>query len=139
MYNTDAGNGHSAGSLAVQTPCWTARAVRRRHLHLTKAESSLLTQIRTGHVGLNAHLSRRGAVDSLTCRCGAEEETPAHVLLSCITAPPRPADWPQTLADLDRLLQTGLTARPLLRWLIRSGKLAEYSLARELERSPTPA
>ena len=69
----------------------------------------------------------------------AGEETPAHVLLHCTVAPPRPAGWPQTPADLDHRLQTGLTARPLLRWLIRSGRLAEYSLARELERSPTPA
>jgi hypothetical protein len=138
-WQQDAGNGHSAGSLAAQTPCWTARAVRRRHLHLTKAESSLLTQIRTGHIGLNAHLSRGGTVSSPACQCGAEEETPAHVLLSCTAAPTRPSGWPRTPADLDSRLQTGLTARPLLRWLIRSGRLTEYRLARELEGSPAPA
>jgi len=135
----DADSGRSAGSLAARTPCWTSRAVRRRHLHLTKAESSLLTQIRTGHIGLRAYLYRQGAVDSPMCICDAEDETPDHVLLSCTAAPRRPADWPQTLTDLDRRLQAGPTARPLLRWLIRSGRLPEYRLASELERSPTPA
>ncbi|CAK7235990.1 high-affinity iron permease [Sporothrix bragantina] len=100
----DASTGHSATSLAARTPCWTAQAVRRRHDHLIKAESSLLTQVRTGYVGLRAYLFKQHAVDSPTCTCGAEDETPAHVLLSCTTAPRRPADWPQTLTDLDRRL-----------------------------------
>ncbi|OAA63262.1 hypothetical protein SPI_03425 [Niveomyces insectorum RCEF 264] len=85
---------------AAQTPCWTAQAVRRRHLHLTKAESSLLTQIRTGHIGQRAYLFRRQAVDSPACRCGAGDETAAHILLSCTETQPRPTDWPCTLADL---------------------------------------
>ncbi|KJR80391.1 uncharacterized protein SPSK_05228 [Sporothrix schenckii 1099-18] len=138
LWQQDAGNGHSTGSLAARTPCWTVKAVRRRHLHLTKAESSLLTQIRTGHIGLRAYLHWRDAVGSPTCICGTADETPAHVLLSCTATPQKPPDWPQTLTDLDRRLQTGLTARPLLRWLIRSGRLPEYSLAKELERTPSP-
>lgn len=137
-WQRDADKSHSR-TPATQTPCWTAQAVRRRHLHLTKAESSLLTQIRTGHIGLRAYLFRRQAVDSPTCQCGAGDETAAHVILSCAEAPPRPAVWPRTLEDLHRRLQSGLTARPLLRWLIRSDRLPEYRLAKELEQSPAPA
>ncbi|KAL1903769.1 hypothetical protein Sste5344_010520 [Sporothrix stenoceras] len=69
-----------------------------------QGREQLLTQVRTGHVGLRAYLFRRQATDSPTCVCGAEEEALAHVFLSCATAPPRPADWPQTQTDLDRRL-----------------------------------
>ncbi|KAL1911759.1 hypothetical protein Sste5344_002334 [Sporothrix stenoceras] len=56
--------------------------------------------------------------------CGSEEETPDHVLLSCTATPPRPPGWPQTQADLNRCLQAGKTARPLLRWLVQSDRLS---------------
>ncbi|KJR89448.1 uncharacterized protein SPSK_06673 [Sporothrix schenckii 1099-18] len=131
-----ANTGHDHAPTANQTPCWNASAVRRRHHHLTKAESSLLTQIRTGHIGLRAYLFRRQAVDSPECQCGADEETAAHVLLNCTNVPPRPPDWPCTTDELHRRLRSGLTARPLLRWLIRSERLPEYSLARALEHTP---
>ncbi|CAK7200695.1 hypothetical protein SEUCBS139899_003393 [Sporothrix eucalyptigena] len=105
----DAGSSLSARSLTAQTPCWTAWAVRRRHLHLTKAESSLLTQFRTGHIGPRAYLYRRKAADPPTRRYNVEEETPAHVLLSCTTTPPRPPGWPQAPEELNRRLKAGLT------------------------------
>ncbi|KJR80636.1 uncharacterized protein SPSK_10973 [Sporothrix schenckii 1099-18] len=113
-------------------------AVRRRHFGLTKAESSLLTQIRSGHIGLKAYLFRKETVDSPECHCGGGEETAAHVLLDCTDVPPRPPDWPSTINELQQTLHTGRTARPLLRWLLRSERLPEYRLARELEQSPAP-
>ncbi|CAK7211990.1 hypothetical protein SEUCBS140593_001352 [Sporothrix eucalyptigena] len=73
-WQDDAGSGISARSLAAQTPCWTAGTVRRRHLYLTKAESGLLTQIRTGHVGLCTYLYCRQVMDQPTYQCGAGGE-----------------------------------------------------------------
>ena len=80
-WQEDATASQSSRCLAALSPCWTAQAVRRRRQHLTKAESSLLTQVRTGYIGVNAYLSRRGVVESPECQCGAAEETAAHVFL----------------------------------------------------------
>ncbi|KAJ7202248.1 hypothetical protein B0H12DRAFT_994680, partial [Mycena haematopus] len=42
-----------------------------------------LTQLRTGHIGLNAYLARFGAVNSALCQTCQEPETVNHFLLSC--------------------------------------------------------
>ncbi|KAJ7704951.1 hypothetical protein B0H17DRAFT_864088, partial [Mycena rosella] len=42
-----------------------------------------ITQMRTGHVGLNAYLARFGAVDSSLCLACREPETVTHFLLTC--------------------------------------------------------
>ena len=50
---------------------------------LKRADQALLTQLRTGHIALNAYLHRFGRVDSPQClRCG-EVETVTHFLLRC--------------------------------------------------------
>jgi len=60
---------------------------------MTKAQSSLLTQIRTGHIGLKAYLfSRRvPGIITLWCSCGKGRETVAHLFLDC-NACDRPLD-----------------------------------------------
>ena len=40
-------------------------------------------RLRTGHCGLAKHLSRLGLRDTASCPCGAEEQTPAHILQTC--------------------------------------------------------
>ncbi|KAJ6614771.1 hypothetical protein B0H10DRAFT_1723276, partial [Mycena sp. CBHHK59/15] len=42
-----------------------------------------LTQLRMGHVGLNAYLARFGAVDSGLCQTCREPETVNHFLFTC--------------------------------------------------------
>ncbi|KAJ6507032.1 hypothetical protein C8R45DRAFT_802455, partial [Mycena sanguinolenta] len=42
-----------------------------------------LTQLRTGHISLNAHLHRFGATPSPSCPQCLVPETVAHYLLSC--------------------------------------------------------
>jgi hypothetical protein len=68
------------------------------------------------------------------CACGIEEETPEHVLLYCSRSADRPSDWPRTPEELfHRLNAGGLTARPILRWMKRSGRIPDYRLAARLE------
>lgn len=51
---------------------------------LSRGQASLLFQLRTGHVPLNKHLHRIGAVDSPKCNaCRGAEETVIHYLLKC--------------------------------------------------------
>ncbi|KAJ7656945.1 hypothetical protein DFH06DRAFT_908939, partial [Mycena polygramma] len=42
-----------------------------------------LTQMRTGHIGLNAYLARFGLVDSDLCSTCQERESVHHYLLTC--------------------------------------------------------
>jgi hypothetical protein len=50
---------------------------------LHRGQCSIITQMRTGHVGLNASLARFGAVDSGLCQTCREPETINHFLLTC--------------------------------------------------------
>ena len=52
---------------------------------LTRPQSSLLTQVISGHVGLKAYLFSRRVLDitSPWCQCGKGRETPAHLFLDC--------------------------------------------------------
>jgi hypothetical protein len=50
---------------------------------LPRRQCSIITQLRTGHIGLNAYLARFGAVDSPLCQTCREPETVNHFLFTC--------------------------------------------------------
>ncbi|KAJ7760825.1 hypothetical protein DFH07DRAFT_719704, partial [Mycena maculata] len=50
---------------------------------LPRRQCSILTQLRTGHIGLNVYLAWFGAVNSALCQTCQEPETVNHFLLSC--------------------------------------------------------
>src|SRR5438105_4116656 len=56
-----------------------------KHKGLRKHESSMLTQIRTGKVGLKAFLHQHWVPGILTPQCSCEEadETPQHLFVDC--------------------------------------------------------
>jgi hypothetical protein len=59
--------------------------VVKLHKGLRKAESSVITQIRTGRIGLAAFLNkaRVPGFPSPVCACGQARETAAHVIAHC--------------------------------------------------------
>jgi hypothetical protein len=114
-----------------------------RHEGLTKAESSLLTQARTGAIGLKDFLFHRGVpgVPTPHCNCGQGLETVEHLVVWC-PQPPKPRTWETTeirsKMDLFRVLDSRgdkerWLARKVIRWLLNSGRLLEYRLAVRLE------
>jgi hypothetical protein len=53
-------------------------------MSFNSAESKVVTGLLTGHNTLRKHLNTMGLMDSPLCRkCGAGEETSAHVLCEC--------------------------------------------------------
>jgi exonuclease III len=105
---------------------------------LTKAQSSLLTQARTGIIGLRSFLFRRKVPDVVTpfCSCGAGEETFEHLVFGCLQTEGQwttATDWPQTQEELQIHLDDGTRAEKILSWALRLGRLNEYRLAVELE------
>lgn len=54
------------------------------HLHqLNRREQTTIFRLRTGHCGLNKHMKRMGLADAASCQCGADEQTPEHILQTC--------------------------------------------------------
>ena len=127
---TDPGN---CQTIPEDTPL--NRAVLKLHSGLRKAESSVLVQARTGRIGLLKFLYNRKVpgVLSAQCRCRNGEETPRHMALFCIEEAGRRQHLRAgRRLDYQQLIGTSGGARRLAEWLIRSGRLGQFSLARRL-------
>lgn len=111
----------------------------KKHLLLRKHESSLLTQIRTGKVGLRAFLFERRVPEVATprCPCGEAPETAAHLILDCRQLDQqrqalRQALYPRalrTFRDFAAATAEGKSARVLIRWLLSTGRFPQFRLA----------
>jgi hypothetical protein len=109
--------------------------VLRLHEGLHKAESSILTQLRTGKIGLADFLYKAGVpeVASTACSCGYEQETPRHVTVFC----PRFRDARERLRiggslSFRALLTSVEGVRRVTRWWLTMGILGQFQLASEL-------
>jgi len=118
---------------ADTTPIFSNKALKK-HENLTKAESSLLIQARTGAIGLNDFLFRARVPEISTpyCECGQGKETVEHLVVWC-PHPPKPrGPWAQkirTRNDLYKALLGGAHTQAILAWLTGLGKLTEYRLS----------
>ena len=111
------------------------RAVLKLHSGLRKAESSVLVQARTGRIGLAKFLysCKVPGILSTQCRCGAGEETPRHMSLYCTEETERRQHLRTgRRLDYQQLIGTNSGARKLAEWMIRSGRLGQFTLARRL-------
>jgi hypothetical protein len=80
MWQGLAGTQRQAREL-ILGPCTAART---KLLSFNRTQSRMVTGLLTGHNTLKRHLHIMGLSDSPLCRkCGAEEETSAHVLCEC--------------------------------------------------------
>jgi hypothetical protein len=111
------------------------KAVLKLHSGLRKAESSVLVQARTGRTGLAKFLYNRKVPGVLPaqCRCGAGEETPQHIALFYIDETVH-CQHLRVGGQLDyqQLIGTNSRVKRLTEWRIHSGRLGQFSLARQL-------
>ena len=102
------------------------------HEGLFKAQSSVLTQLRTGVNGFGHTLAKLKVpgFESPACLCGSGGETGEHVLLHCPLEDERRA-WAggTTFAEL---VSNPIRAQDTTRWVIKSGRLGQYRLAARL-------
>jgi hypothetical protein len=111
------------------------KAVLKLHSGLRKAESSVLVQAQTGRIGLAKFLYNRKVpgILSAQCRCGAGEETPRHMALYCIEEAGRRLGLRTNgRTNYQQLIGTASGAKQFAKWLICSGRLGQFSLARSL-------
>jgi len=72
---------HGQTQELISGPCL---GVKARFLSFNRIQSRVVTGLLTGHNTLRRHLHQLGLSDSLLCRrCGAEDETSAHILCEC--------------------------------------------------------
>ena len=124
--------------LAATTPAQSDPLDKKRlkwHKKLAKAESSVITQIRTEKIGLAKFLCSRKVPDFAfsDCPCGAREQTPRHVIMDCPLTPSTEEIWSVVggvTRDYSRLMATPKAASALARWFIKSNLLPMFSLAR---------
>lgn len=120
---------------------FTAKTLQK-HQDLTKAQSSLLVQARTGSIGFRDFLFKQNVpIPTPYCSCGEGRETVEHLVIWC-PIPPKPRTWPtreiRTHRDLSLVLRGEGSwnlwlLKKVLGWLMGSGRLVEYKLARRLE------
>jgi hypothetical protein len=136
--------GRQVERLADRAPpvfLFTSRALQK-HQGLTKAQSSLLTQARTGAIGLRDFLFRIKVPEVYTpyCDCGQGRETVEHLVVWC-SNPPQQRTWDQreirSREDLQTVLQRADPSKKwllqrVLNWLMGCGRLPQYSLATRL-------
>jgi hypothetical protein len=93
----------------------------------------MLVQARTGRVGLAKYLYSRKVPGILTaqCRCEAGEETVRHMALYCTDETERRQCLRMNgRLNYGRLIGTASGVKRLTEWMIRSGRLGQFSLAR---------
>ena len=73
--------GRDIGRVVDDTP--PGPAVLKFYRGLSRRQCSILSQLRSGHVGLNAFLARIRAIDSPLCLTCAIPETVSHFLFTC--------------------------------------------------------
>jgi hypothetical protein len=116
--------------------------VLKKHEGLTKAQSSLLTQARTGDIGLRDFLFRIKVpkVPTPYYECGKGRETVEHLVVWCSQLQTQRTWKPQEIRsyrDLQLVLR-GVGARgtrfmkKVLDWLMDCRQLLQYRLARRL-------
>jgi len=126
---TDPGTNPGGQAIPEDTP--PNKAV----LKLQKAESSVLSQARTGRIGLARFLYNRKVpgIQSAQRRRRAREETPHHMELYCTKEVGRRLSLRTNgRVNCQQLIETASGAKRLARWLICSGCLGQFSLAKSL-------
>jgi hypothetical protein len=127
--------GTDPGSRTIPEDTPPNEAVLKLYSGLRKAESSVRVQARTGRIGLAKFLYNRKVLGVLTaqCRCGAGEETPRHIALFCTDEIKRRQHLRVSgRLDYQQLIGTNGGAKRLAEWMIRSGRLGQFSLAKHL-------
>ena len=102
---------------------------------LSKVQSSILTQVRTGKIGLAAFFCKRQVPGFPTpaCSCGAQWETARHIVVACprLQRARRSLYAAASTTDYQVMASRPRPAAALTAWILRHGVLPQFSWAQE--------
>jgi exonuclease III len=101
------------------------------HVGISKATTSLITQIRTEKIGLNAFLAERRVPNRTPeCSCGNMRQTAKHILIYCPEFTESREDLYRAAGtrDYSKMLATPRGAKAAANWLQRTNLLPQFSL-----------
>jgi hypothetical protein len=107
------------------------------HAGRAKAQSALLTQLRTGKIGFNEFLYERRVpgVWNERCACGHAAMSVRHVLLSCPRwEREREEELGERARDLKEVLGTRHGATAAIRLTLRTGLLEQFKVTVQAKR-----
>jgi hypothetical protein len=107
---------------------------------LTRAQASLLVQLRSEKVGFNAFLAMQQVPDKTPqCDCGWHSQTPRHIVISCPRLAGRDLMWLNAgTTDYNTALGSQRGAAAVTTWLMGTGMLEQYRVANRLENAAMP-
>ena len=113
------------------------------HRGFPRAQSSLLTLLRTEKIGFNDFLARQNVPNvHPACECGWSRQTPQHVVVHCPLMAPRTSLWEAAQTrNYHVALSTPHGAAAITSWLLRQcgpQRLAQFQVARELFQTHAP-
>jgi len=109
-----------------------ARSQLALHAYLLKAESAIITQIRTECIGFSQFLRRMRVptAPAALCQCRQGPENAKHVAIHCdLENNRRHLLYAGGYLDYRWLTNTPEGCKKLSKWLIQSGRLGQFSLA----------
>ena len=101
------------------------------HIGISKATSSLITQIRTEKIGLNAFLAERRVPNRTPrCSCGNTRQTAKHILIYCSNFEESRENLYRAAGtrDYSKMLATPRGAKAAANWLQKTNLLPQFSL-----------